>query len=163
LLSARDTLSANAGAPRSAHIYAAEHKSTINAPMHFNSSGILYEEQNPLLSGSGNWIAAALNLRAALESSSFCEAILRDHRLSDWASFQVSGLRSGREFQRTYLCITVRALNDAELLYDARCQPHGEEDITLHVTVNPYTNDEEIARQLEKLFRACLRWSCHNE
>jgi hypothetical protein len=145
---------------RFAHIYAAERRPTIIAPMYFNSAGIGYEQEDPLVAESGAWEAVALNLRVALKRYSFHEANLRDHRLSDWDSFRTSGLRSGRQFQREYLRIEVRAFNEAELLYDARCQPHGEEDITLHVTLNPYPDDEEIeiARQLEKLFHACQRW-----
>jgi hypothetical protein len=143
---------------RSVQIYAAERGSTIIAPMHFNSAGIRYEQEGMFLAESGSWDAVVPTLRNALEKFSFREANLRDQRLTDWASYRASGLRSVRQFRREYLCIQIIAVNQAELFYDASCQPHGESEITLHVTLNPYAADKEIARQLDRLFRACLRW-----
>jgi hypothetical protein len=58
-----------------------------------------------------------------------------------------------------YLCIQVRALNDAELFYDAHAQPEGESDIALHVTINRYASDEEVGRQLLRLYDSCRRWT----
>lgn len=126
--------------------------------MHFNSAGIRYEQDHALLAENGSWEHVARSLRQALESFSFRESNLRDRRLTDWAAYRASGLRSVRQFQREYLCMWIIALNEAELFYDARCQPREEGDITLHVTLNPYQPDEEIARQLARLFDACLRW-----
>lgn len=143
---------------RSVQIYAAERGSTIIAPMHFNSAGILYEQEEVFLAENGSWDAVVQILRNALEKFSFREANLRDQRLTDGASYRASGLRSVRQFQREYLCIEIIAVNESELFYDASCQPHGECDITLHVTLNPYAADEEIARQLDRLFHVCLRW-----
>ena len=57
------------------------------------------------------------------------------------------------------MSIHVHVLNAAELFYDAYSQPSGESDITLHVTINRYAPDEEINRQLLKLFDACCRWT----
>jgi hypothetical protein len=53
----------------------------------------------------------------------------------------------------------VVAVNEAELFYDASCKPRGESDITLQVTLNRYGTDEEIGRQLGRLWFACLRWN----
>jgi hypothetical protein len=53
----------------------------------------------------------------------------------------------------------VSALNDSELFYDAACQPRGERDITLHVTLNQNAPNEEIIMLLRKLFNASLRWA----
>jgi hypothetical protein len=36
-----------------------------------------------------------------------------------------------RKFEATYLCISVQALNEAELFYDAYAYPPGEEDLAL--------------------------------
>jgi hypothetical protein len=126
--------------------------------MHFNSAGIRYEQEEVLVAPDGSWEAAAQSLRDALGRFSFREANLRDQRLTDWASYRASGLRSVRQFQSEYLCIQIAAFNEAELMYDALCQPHGEHEIILHITLNPYGPDEEIGRQLDKLFRSCLRW-----
>ena len=60
---------------------------------------------------------------------------LREHKKTDWPSFLASHCRSVQEFESTYLCIAVQALNDAELFYDANVQPRGEPDMSLHVTI----------------------------
>jgi hypothetical protein len=49
-------------------------------------------------------------------------------------------------------------VNEAELFYYASCQPRGEKDIRLQVSLNRYGEDEEIDRLLRKLFKASLRW-----
>jgi hypothetical protein len=136
----------------------ADGKPTIIAPLHFNSAGIRYEQSDPLLAEDAKWEAIVPILRASLERFSFREANLSDVRLTDWPSYQASGVRSVREFQNTYLCIQVIAVNEAELFYDASTQPRDETDITLHVTLNPYGSDKELARLLGRLSQACLRW-----
>jgi hypothetical protein len=143
---------------RRAHIYVAEGKPTIIAPVHFNSAGILYEQSDPLVAKDTDWEAVVQTLRAALERFSFREANLREQRLTDWPSYQASGVRSVCQFQSDYLCIQIRAVNEAELFYDALSQPLGEPDITLHVTLNPYGSDGEIARLLARLHQACRQW-----
>jgi hypothetical protein len=50
-------------------------------------------------------------------------------------------------------------VNEAELSYYASCQPRGEKDIKLQVSLNRYGKDEEIDRLLRKLFKASLRWA----
>jgi hypothetical protein len=69
---------------RRAHIYVAEGKPTIIAPLHFNSAGILYEQSDPLVAEDANWEAIVPILRAALERFSFRDANLREARLTDW-------------------------------------------------------------------------------
>ncbi len=143
---------------RSAHIYATEGKSVIIAPLHFNSAGIRYEQDVPIVVENSSWEAVVPHLRISLERFSFREANLREGKLTDWPSYRASGMRSVLQFQNGYLCIQIMAVNDAELFYDARCEPHAESDVTLHVTLNPYGHDEEIGRLLGKLFHSCLRW-----
>jgi len=50
-------------------------------------------------------------------------------------------------------------MNEAELFYDAYARPHGEEDITLHVTLDRYGPDAEIDRKILRLFNACVDWT----
>jgi hypothetical protein len=121
---------------RLAHLYLAENKPAIIAAMHFNSAGIYYEQKNPLVDESRDWGVLVLSLRSALDRFSFREANLRAGKKTDWPSYRTSRCRSVRQFEELYLCITVRALNDAELFYDASCQPRGESEITLHVMLN---------------------------
>ena len=56
---------------RSAHIYAAEGKSVIIAPLHFNSAGIRYEQDVPIVVENSSWEAVVPHLRISLERFSF--------------------------------------------------------------------------------------------
>ena len=125
--------------------------------MYFHSSAD-YEQENPFVVDSGEWEEVVPTLRTALGMFTFREANLRDTRRTDWPAYRASKLRSVRQFQDLYIHIGVRAVNEAELFYRATCQPRGEHDISLNVTLNRYESDEEIARQLQKLFEVCLRW-----
>jgi len=42
---------------RSAQIYAAEGKRAIIAPLHFNSAGIRYEQEEPMIAADASWKA----------------------------------------------------------------------------------------------------------
>jgi hypothetical protein len=143
--------------PRNAHIYAATGRPTIVAPIYFHSSAD-YEQDNPIIVDSGEWEEVVSQLRTALGMFTFREANLRGQLLTNWPAYRASKLGSVRQFQDVYLRIAVYAVNEAELFYHATCQPHGENDITLQVTLNRYGEDEEIARQLSKLFQVCSRW-----
>ena len=149
-----------AGNLRSALVYLAENEPGIVAAMHFNSPGIYYEQDEPFVLKTwreGATLAALLC--GSLVRFSFREANLRDSKKTDWRSYQASRCRSVREFENLCLLIQIRALNEAELFYEAYSQPAGEKDITLHVTLNRYSPDEEINRQLVKLLDVCRGWS----
>jgi hypothetical protein len=144
---------------RRAHLYLAENRPAIVAPVHFNSAGIYYEQENPLMDESSDWSALGASLRVSINRFAFRETNLRDTKKTDWPAFRASGCRSVRQFEDLYLRIDVVAVNEAELFYHASCQPHGEEDIKLQVTLNRYGKDEEVDRLLRKLFKASLRWT----
>jgi hypothetical protein len=143
---------------RRAHLYLAENRPAIIAASHFNSSGVYFEQDGPLVCELAKDGPLAGFLRTALSQFSFRDVNLRDHKKTDWPSYKASQCRSVREFEREYLLIGVSAVNEAELFYDACCQPHGEDDVKLHVTFNRSASADEIDRQLNKLFNACLRW-----
>ena len=145
---------------RCARIYLAENRPAIVAAMHFNSAGIYYEQDDPsVIESWRDGLALAGSLRSSLARFSLREENLRDMKKTDWPSYLASRCRSVREFESLYLCIQVMALNEAELFYDAHSQPRGENDITLHITINRHAPDVEIGRQLLKLFDACRRWT----
>ena len=144
---------------RRAHIYLAENRPAIIAPVHFNSAGIYYEQENPLLDESSDWNALCASLRSSIDRFSCREANLRDAKKTDWPAFRASCCRSVRQFEDLYLRIDVCSMNDAELFYNASCHPRGEKDITLQVSLNRYGEDEEIDRLLRKLFKASLCWA----
>jgi hypothetical protein len=145
---------------RCAQVYLAANRPSIVAAMHFNSAGIYYEQGEPSVTDSWrDGLALAASLRSSLERFSFRDANLRDAKKTDWPSYRASRCHSVKEFESLYLRVHVRALNEAELFYDAYAQPPGENDITLHVTLNRYGPDAEIGRQLVKLFDVCRRWT----
>lgn len=147
---------------RFARLYLSENKPAIIAAMHFNSAGICYEQEDPFVDKSGDWDTLVASLRSALARFSLRDKNLRDHKKTDWPAFRGSGCRSVRQFEDLYLQIEVRAVNEAEFYY-ASCQPRGEKDITLQVTLNRYGKDDEIDGLLRKLFKASLRWAADSD
>src|SRR5207245_2738002 len=125
--------------------------------LHHNSAGISFEQDDPAV--ITDWRQATglgPALRFALERFSLQDRNLRDFKKTEWPSYRASRARSVHEFEATYFCIYVQALNEAELFYDACAHPPGEEDVALHVTLNRYGPDEEIDRKIVRLFNACV-------
>ena len=145
---------------KEARIYLAdESKAAIVVAMHHNFAGLYYEQENPIT--ISNWRDSpelALALRSALHRFSLCDRNLRELKSSDWTAYRVSRCRSVREFQGTYLRISVRAANEAELCYIAEAQPLDEDEVSLHILVDRI-GDEEITRRLLRLYDVCSRWS----
>src|SRR5436190_18468631 len=102
---------------RCARIYlGATAKEAIVAALHFNSAGISFEQDGPAV--IANWRQAlelGVALRLALGRFSLQERNLRDLKKTEWPSYRASSSRSVREFEATYICISVQALNEAEL------------------------------------------------
>jgi hypothetical protein len=142
------------------HIYLADDtKPAIVAAMHHNRDGIRYEQDEAVVvSGWRESSALVAALHSALQRFSFHDRNLRDSKLTEWPAYRASRCRSVRGFQSSYLCISVRPANEAELIYVAEAQPLDEEEISLSVTANRH-NDEEIGRRLLRLYDACSRWS----
>ena len=145
---------------RRAHIYlGATVKEAIVAALHHNSAGILFEQDGPAV--IADWRQApglGVALRFALERFSLQERNLRDYKKTEWPSYRASNSRSVRKFEATYIRISVQALNEVELFYDAYACPPGEEEISLHVTLNRCGPDEEFDRKISRLFNACVSW-----
>ena len=146
---------------RQARIYlGATIKEAIVVALHHNNVGISFEQDDPEV--VADWCQGpglAVALRSALERLSPQERDLRGYKTTEWPSYRASKSRSVRAFEAAYnICISIQALNEAEFFYDAHANPHGEEDITLHVTLNRHGSDEEIERKLLKLFKACVDW-----
>ena len=132
----------------------------IVSPLHYNAAGIHYEQAEPIVVASWRDAAPlAVALRLALRQFVFCDRNLRESKKTDWPAYRASGCRSVREFERQFLCLSVRAVNEAELFYDAEARPRGEKQITLHVLLNRYHQDNEFAQPLLRLFAACWQWS----
>jgi hypothetical protein len=130
----------------------------IVAPMY--QAGFYYEQKDVIM--VPDWRkASSLSgaLRLAMERFSLSECEARIQKKSDWPSYRASGIRSIREFEKTFLSIGVIAVNETELFYDAATQPDGEEEISLHTTLNRYAKDDEFVRPLFRLFDATVGWS----
>ena len=144
---------------KEAHIYLAdEKKPAIVAAMHHNLAGICYEQDEAVV--VADWregLPLVAALRSALERFSFRDRNLRDVKLTDWSAYQASHCRSVREFQGSYLCISVRAASEAELCYFAEARPLDESEISLRVTINRH-GDDDAGRKLLRLYDACSRW-----
>jgi hypothetical protein len=144
---------------RRTHIYFAENRPAIVAAMHYNAPGIYFEQDaSAVLTDWRDHIVLATAVRASLERFSFRETNLRNQKETDWPSYIASGIPSVREFKRSYLCVAMCGLNEAELFYDASAQPHEENDPPLHVTINRHGSDDETERKLLKLFDSCSAW-----
>ena len=136
-----------------------QNPATPASAMHYNAAGIYYEQDNPVLvPGWRDQHGLAEALRSSLARFSMRDENLRDRKKTDWPSYSASHCRSVREFETTFLCIGVQTLNEAEFSYDASVQPHGELDISLHVTINRYGPEGEIERQLVRLVDAASAW-----
>jgi hypothetical protein len=134
-------------------------KPAIVAALHRNTAGVLYEQDAPVPIIDGrDPVVVAVALRSAIERFSIRDRNLRDAKKTEWPTYRAAGVRSVREFEKTYLCINVHALNEAELFYDAYAQPRGEEDITLHVTLSRHGQDSEFGRKVLRLLDACIDW-----
>jgi hypothetical protein len=139
-------------------LFLADGRPSIIAATHINGPGIYYEQDDPAIVDCTDTAALGASLRSALQRFSVREANLRDGKKSDWPAYRASHCPSIREFEERYLRCEVRAVNEAELFYDASCRPLGEAEITLHVTLNRYGLDEMMGKQIMRLFYAARRW-----
>jgi len=141
-----------------ATVYLAEGRPAIVSALHYNSDGIYYEQEAPLVLPMATEDGLASALREALGRYSLREESLRGRKATEWPAYRASGMKSLRGFEDTYLRIQVRALNEAELIFEASAKPSGESDVGLSVLLDLYGADEEIRRLLGRLSDACLRW-----
>ena len=149
---------------RQSHIYLpTEDRPTIIVPVYQAGGGFVYEQEEcDVLAEWRDPIKLAVALRASLKRFALKDCDLRTRgKVTDWPAFRASGCRTVRDFQGTYLCIVVRAVNEAELFYDAYAKPEHEDDITLHATLNPCGLDLEMGRKLLRIFDACEKWTEH--
>jgi len=127
--------------------------------MHHNLAGLCYEQdESAILPDWREPLSLPPALLSALQRFSFRDCNLRDRKSSDWTAYRASQCRSVREFERSYLRITVRPANDAELCYIAEAKPLDESEVTLRITLDR-TGGEEMGRRLLRLYDICSKWS----
>ena len=130
--------------------------------MYGNMESLNYEQEEAIpVTDWGDPRVIAAAFRTAIERFSRKDRNLRDFKRNDWPAFRASGCRSVQEFENAYHSIFARALNEAELYYEARTKPEGELEIELRVLLNRYASDEENGRKLLRLFHVASMWNLH--
>ena len=147
---------------RGARLYFAEStKPAIIAALHRTPNGVWYEQSSPelLLNWRDEGQLAAAMFRA-IDRFSIKDVDFRTHnnKKTDWPAFRASTCRSVNAFQRAYDDIFVRSLNEHELFFTAEMSPRGEDNIELHVLINPNNADVETSRRLLRLLHAYRKW-----
>ena len=133
-------------------------------PVHHASGWIVEQSDVTLLSEWRDPVALAKGVRSVLQQFAVKEMQIRAGdrgSARESSTFRASGCRTLRDFELTYLCITIIAQGASELHFDAFARPHHENDIELRATLNPCGLDVEIGRKLLRLFNACEKWSEH--
>ena len=145
---------------REARIYLADSsKPAIVTALHHNTAGLRYEQDKAIVvAGWRESLSLVTALHSALERFSFPDRNLRDLKLSEWPAYRASSCQSVKKFESSYLRISVRPANEAELLYIAEVKPLDESEISLCVTLNR-NDDVKIGRLLLRLYDVCSRWS----
>jgi hypothetical protein len=146
---------------RAARIFLADAaKPAIVAAMHQREpNGVWFEQEGPeVVSEWRDEQRLAAAARRAIERFSYKMVDFRDRKRNDWPAFYASQCRSMNEFERSYDCIWIKSLNEAEFFYEASMEPRGEDDLSLHVVINRYQHDTEMGRKLLRLYDACRNW-----
>jgi hypothetical protein len=146
---------------REVHIYLPhEHGPAVVAPLYFNMESLNYEQEEALIVadwGDPRVLAAAF--RVAMQRFTRKDRNLGDFRQTDWPAFRASGCQSVQQFESSYHPIFAKALNEAELYYEARTNPEDEHEIELRVLLNRFGSDEEIGRKILRLFHVASMWN----
>ena len=149
---------------RQAHIFLPnEDRPAILVPLYHTGDGWIVEQSHPtLLSEWREPVALAQGVRSVLQQFALKRMQIRGGGSARKSStFRASGCRTLRDFESTYLRITVCAQGESELHFDAYTRPHYEDEIELRTTLDLCGLDVEIGRKLLRLFNACEKWSDH--
>ena len=112
--------------------------SAIVVTMHRNQDGIWYEDNAPtILPQPVTAEALGRTVMNALDKTGNWNANLRSAKLADWPSFKASGMRVVRQFEQSYIALTVKGANDANLVAIIEGEP--EKDAELRVTTSVST------------------------
>ena len=132
----------------------------IIAAMHqIEPKGVWYEQDSPeVLVDWRNEQELAAGVRRAIQRFSYKKREFRSRKLTDWPAFRASKFRTVSAFESAYNSMWISSLNEAELFYDASMEPRGEDDISLHVLLNPNQHNAELGRKLLRLHDACAEW-----
>lgn len=140
--------------PRGVHVYLGP-DAAIVAATHQNLAGIYYEQADPqVLRTPIDPAQLGAAFRQAFDRFSVQDKNLRDARRSDWPAYQASGLRSLKDFERTYQTVLCYALNPSNAVVRASIAHPAHEGIELSCSFNPLLAPEVIGAQLLQLAKA---------
>ena len=143
------------------NIYISESfKKIIITPLLINKAGIYYESrQSRTLQLWPDLEELGFAIKESLELCQEIDINLRDRKSSDWPSYKQSRLKTRKEFKSNYSQILIMAFNETNLLYDASMFPESEEEISLHITINPIPiRLAEVGERIQKLFLKTKRF-----
>jgi len=88
-----------------------------------------------------------------LEASIEVDINLRDRKSTDWPSFKQSKLKTVKEFESKYSLILILASNEANNSYDARMVPQNDEELSIHISINPVpARLAKVGERIQKLY-----------
>lgn len=145
-----------AARPKQARVYFhREGSRVIVVTVHYNQDGMQVEAEGPLSLTSWTDQDLGDSIKLALEQSATITRDLRGWKQTDWPALKVSGERSVRAFQSSFIQIDVAGANYANIIYMIEGLPGGDDDLTVRTSVVANAPAAEYARQLVRVFHAC--------
>ena len=140
--------------PRLVRVYFSEVR-LIVAPMHQASTGVYYEQLEPIVIevpvGPAEVGAA---FREAFDRFSVSNHNVPGTKKSDWPAFQASGVRSMKAFERQYLPVLCEGLNRSNAVVRASVAHPTEAGMEVSACFNPLLAEEEIGTLLLRVASA---------
>lgn len=138
---------------RGVHLYLSD-ASIIVAALHQTPEGIYFEQPTPLMvAGLHKPELLGAAFQKAFEAFSIQERDLRGAKREDWPAFRASGLRSVKEFERTFRPMQCFGLNASNAVVRAAMQHPAHEGIELSVAFNPLLPAAVVGEKLLELAR----------
>jgi hypothetical protein len=126
--------------------------SVIVAATHQNADGIHDEQPTPvLLHGRPTAEQLGAAFRKAFDDFSVQDKSLREAKRSDWPAFQVSGVRSMKEFEKLFRPMRCYGLNTSNAVVRASVAHPTHDGIELSVSFNPLLGPDVIGGKLLQL------------
>ena len=139
-------------------IYISEkHKQLIIAPMHKNNAGILFEQEQCFVTDyPTNSTNLGSEVISNLNSFSIKDVNLRDHKSTDWSAFKHSKAKSVRAFKQDYIYISVRSVNDSNLILEMKGVPFENSELTINSRISFQADKEKIGQRIVRVYESCL-------
>lgn len=134
-----------------------KYKQLIIASRYENKAGVLYEQEKcysvdyPLEPANlGEKIIESLN------NYSVNDVNLSHHKSSEWPAYKHSRCKTVREFEKEYISIFIRSVNESNLTLMIEGCPFKNNELTVNSMVSFHADKEEIGTRVSKVYLACL-------